>query len=253
MGEIIAVTNQKGGVGKTTTVINLSASLSLLSKKVLVVDLDPQGNATLGFGIDRKNQTKCIYNALIGEIPLQDILIKTGIENLDLIPATFQLSGIEIELVNVEKRETKLKYILQEVKDNYDYIFIDCPPSLGLLTVNALCAADKILIPLQCEFYAMEAITRLLEVVKHVRKNLNPNLNLKGILLTMYDGRTNLSKQVVDEIKYHFPNFVYEVFVPRSVRLSEAPSFGKPVIFYDKNSKGAIAYYDLAKEFLSKS
>lgn len=253
MSEIIAVANQKGGVGKTTTVINLSASLCHLQKKILIVDLDPQGNTTLGLGIDRKELNKCIYNVILDEIPISEVLINKDIEGLHLIPATTSLAGAEIELVGLEGRERKLKKALQCLQNNYDYIFIDCPPSLGLLTLNALCAAQKILIPIQCEFYAMEAITRLLEIIKQVRKSINPDLGLKGVILTMYDSRTNLSRQVAEEVRYHFPNFVYETVIPRSVRLSEAPSFGKPVMFYDKHSRGAVSYQELAKEFLEKS
>jgi chromosome partitioning protein len=250
MGKTIAIANQKGGVAKTTTAVNLSAWLSLMGQKVLLIDIDPQGNATTGVGIDKETLECCIYDVMINNTPVRDVVIPSTVENLDLLPATIDLAGAEIELVNVDEREYVLKKALVEIKDNYDYVFIDCPPSLGLLTLNALTAADSLLIPIQCEFYALEGLTQLLNTFRMVQQNLNSNLELEGVLLTMFDGRTNLSIQVVDEVKKYFKGKVYRSIVPRNIRLSEAPSYGKPVMVYDRRSRGSEVYHELAKEVL---
>jgi chromosome partitioning protein len=250
MGKTIAIANQKGGVAKTTTAVNLSAWLSLMGQKVLLIDIDPQGNATTGVGIDKETLEYCIYDVMINNRPVKDVVIPSTVENLDLVPATIDLAGAEIELVAVDEREQVLKKALVEIKDNYDYIFIDCPPSLGLLTLNALTAADSLLIPIQCEFYALEGLGQLLNTFRMVQQNLNSNLELEGVLLTMFDGRTNLSIQVVDEVKKYFKGKVYRSIVPRNIRLSEAPSHGKPVMVYDRRSRGSEVYHELAKEVL---
>lgn len=250
MGKIIAVSNQKGGVGKTTTTVNLSACLAEAGKKVLLVDLDPQGNASSGVGIDKDSLEMCIYDALIDGVPISEIIVSTALKNLSVIPATIQLAGAEVEMVNIVSRETILKKVLDTIKDTYDFILIDCPPSLGLLTVNALLAADSVLIPIQCEFYALEGVSQLMNTVEMVQETLNSNLKVEGVLLTMYDGRTNLSIQVADEVKKHFTKLVYKTIIPRNVRLSEAPSFGEPIIVYDPKSKGADVYRNLAEEVI---
>lgn len=252
MGKIIAVSNQKGGVGKTTTCVNLAASLAILGKKVLMVDFDPQGNATSGVGVYEDDFDENIYHVLINKVPMQDILCKTDIKNLMVAPSNVDLSGAEIELVGAMAREMKLKTVMSKIKDDFDFIFLDCPPSLGLLTVNALVAADSILIPLQCEYYAMEGMSQLLVTIDLIRDSLNGDLAIEGILPTMYDVRNNISKQVIDEVKVHFKDKVFESIIPRNVRLSEAPSFGKPVFLYDRTSKGAISYLRLAKELLHR-
>ena len=249
---IIAIINQKGGVGKSTTAINLAACLGDLSYKVLVVDFDPQGNTTSGFGIEKESLDSCVYNALMEDTPISDLIIETKVDKVYVVPATIQLAGAEIELVSSMAREGRLKEMIDEVAGEFDYIFIDCPPSLGLLTINALVAADSLLIPIQCEYYALEGVTKLLESMKMVKKRLNPNLEVFGVVLTMYDGRTTLSKQVVDEVRRYFGNKVFKSIIPRSVKISEAPSFGLPVTMYSRLNKGTVAYRNLAKEVISR-
>jgi chromosome partitioning protein len=251
MGKVIAVTNQKGGVGKTTTAVNLGACLAQEGKRVLIIDIDPQGNATSGLGINRTNLEHCIYDVLINGVGIQEVIIKTGLDNLLVVPATLQLAGAEIELVSLIAREVKLKKALEKVKDEFDFILIDCPPSLGLLTLNALAAADRLLIPIQSEYYALEGLGQLMHTIQIVRKHLNPALDLEGVLVTMYDGRTNLSMQVVEEVKEFFKDKVFKSIIPRNVRLSEAPSHGQPIIMYDNRSKGAEMYVELAKEVIA--
>lgn len=250
MVKVIAIANQKGGVGKTTTSVNLSACLASLEKKVLLVDIDPQGNATSGFGIDKSKIKKSMYDVLVNDVPVESVIMSTDIENLKIVPATIQLAGAEIELVSVMSRETKLKRMIDKVKYEYDYVLIDCPPSLGLLTINSLTAASSVLVPIQCEFYALEGLSQLMNTVALVQKNLNTILELEGVVLTMFDSRTNLSIQVVDEVKNHFSNKVYRTMIPRNVRLSEAPSHGQPIILYDPKSKGSEMYLELAREVI---
>lgn len=246
MGKIIAVTNQKGGVGKTTTSINLSAAIALKGKKVLLIDTDPQGNATSGLGIDKSKENKNLYSLMIENTDITECIRKTAIDKLHILPSSIDLAGAEIELVNVMAREFVLKTALEQVKDKYDFIFIDCPPSLGLLTLNSLSAANSVLIPIQCEFYALEGLGQLVNTINLVQKKLNPNLEIEGILLTMYEARRNLTQQVSDEVKKHFKDKVYPIMIPRNVRLSEAPSHGVPIALYDKKSKGTRSYKDLA-------
>ncbi|ONG62628.1 sporulation initiation inhibitor protein Soj [Bacillus cereus] len=251
MGKIIAIANQKGGVGKTTTSVNLGAGLAQVGKKVLLVDIDAQGNATTGVGIEKSELDQCIYNVLVEDADVQGGIQKTATENLDVLPATIQLAGAEIELVPTISREVRLQRALQPVRDEYDYIIIDCPPSLGLLTINALTAADSVIIPVQCEYYALEGLSQLLNTVRLVQKHLNKNLAIQGVLLTMLDARTNLGIQVIDEVKKYFRDKVYRSIIPRNVRLSEAPSHGKPIMQYDAKSRGAEVYIDLAEEVIA--
>ena len=252
MGKIIAVANQKGGTAKTTTTINLAAYIALSGRKVLLIDLDPQGNASSGLGVEKSGIERCTYDVLIKEVAIDEAKINTSVKNLDIVPATIDLSGAEVELVNMLSREQRLKAAIEQVKDKYDYFLIDCPPSLGLLTLNAFTAADSLLVPIQCEFYALEGLTQLLNTVQLVKKHLNPKLDLGGIVLTMYDPRTNLSQQVVGEVKKHFKEKVYRSIIPRNIRLSEAPSYGLSIAQYDPKSKGAKAYKDLAKEVIKR-
>ncbi|MBM7606723.1 ParA family protein [Metabacillus litoralis] len=248
MGKIIAIANQKGGVGKTTTSVNLGACLAYIGKRVLLVDVDPQGNATSGIGIEKADVEHCIYDILVDDADVKDVIKQTAVENLDIIPATIQLAGAEIELVPTISREVRLKRALETVKNEYDYMVIDCPPSLGLLTINALTASDAVLIPVQCEYYALEGLSQLLNTVRLVQKHLNTDLMIEGVLLTMLDARTNLGIQVIDEVKKYFQDKVYKTIIPRNIRLSEAPSHGQPIIIYDPRSRGAEVYLDLAKE-----
>ena len=251
MGKAIAIFNQKGGVGKTTTNINLAACLAEKGKKILVLDIDPQGNTTSGLGIEKKALKKSSYDLMIeDDINAGDVILKTGVDNLDIIPANVSLSGAEVELAIIRGREKRLKKALNQVKGKYDFIFIDCPPSLGLLTINSLTAVDSVLIPIQCEFYALEGVAQLMNTIEIVRKNLNEKLYVQGVILSMFDGRTNLSVQVVEEVKKYFREKVYKTVIPRNVRLAEAPSYGLPIIEYDPKSKGAEAYREFADEFL---
>lgn len=253
MAKVIAVANQKGGVGKTTTAVNLSSCLGYKGKKVLLIDVDPQGNSTSGLGIDKKKIGKSAYDVLINDVEIGETLVQTPIENLMLCPSNIQLAGAEVELVSTISRETRLKNSLNSIKDNYDFILIDCPPSLGLLTLNSLTASNTILVPIQCEYYALEGLSQLMETVKLVQKHLNKELDVEGVVLTMFDARTNLSIQVVEEVKKYFRNKVYRTVIPRNVRLSEAPSYGLPIILYDPKSKGAECYLDLADEVIEYS
>lgn len=248
MGKIIAVTNQKGGVGKTTTCVNLSAALGLLGKKVLLIDIDPQGNSTQGYGIQKNKLKNSTYDIFILGVPAEEVVISTAFQNVDILPANNALLGAEIEMVDRENREFLLKNALKTLRAQYDFILIDCPPSIGLLTLNALCATDTFILPIQCEFYALEGLSQLMSHIRIVKRKYNPWIDTEGVLLTMYDGRLNLTQQVVNEVKKYFPRKVYKTTIPRTVRLSEAPSFGKPIAYYDKSNKGAKAYEALARE-----
>ncbi len=252
MSRIIAVANQKGGVGKSTTVVNLAACLGKKGKKVLCVDIDAQGNTTSGFGINKRSAEITVYDVLLGQRRISDAIIKTEFKNVSVVSSTSQLAGADIELVDLENRSNRLKMQLLTIKNDFDYIFIDCPPSLSLLTVNALCACDTVLVPLQCEFYSLEGLSQLVESIRLVKKRYNPNIDIEGILFTMFDGRLNLTQQVVREVKKHFADKVFNTVIPRNVRISEAPSFGKPVIYFDGSSRGAEAYESLATEILSR-
>lgn len=252
MGYVIALANQKGGVGKTTTSVNLGACLADADKKVLLIDLDPQGNATSGLGIDKKDIDESVYDVLINDVDLKKVILHSSHQGLDIVPTTIALSGAEVELTNLMARETRLKDAFGDVKDEYDYILIDCPPSLGLLTINAFTACDSILIPVQSEYYALEGLSQLLNTIKLVRKHFNSSLKIEGVLLTMYDKRTNLGQQVNAEVKKYFGDQVYETIIPRNVRLSEAPSHGQAIVDYDKRSTGAKVYQQLAKEVLAR-
>ena len=253
MGKVIAIANQKGGVGKTTTAVNLSACLGKRGKKTLLIDIDPQGNTTSGLGVDPRGVEQSIYDCIINDIPMEEVIIKTEFENLWICPSNINLAGAELELVAKPNREYVLKQAIDGIKDEYDFIFIDCPPSLGLITLNSFAATDTVLVPIQCEYYALEGLSQLTITIKMVKKALNPDIALEGVLLTMFDARTNLSIQVVEEVKKFFHNKVFGTIIPRNVRLSEAPSFGQPVIEYDKHSKGAECYIDLADEVIKRN
>lgn len=253
MGKIISIVNQKGGVGKTTTAVNLAAAVGIAGKKVLIVDADPQGNSTSGYGISKKSAAITCYDLLIGRSTADKASLGTKFKGVDIVPASIDLAAAEVDLIEIEHREDQLKLALSTVRERYDYIFIDCPPSLGLITVNALNASDSVLIPIQCEYFALEGLSQLMASVRQVKRLYNPTLDIEGIVLTMYDGRLNLTHQVVAEIKKYFANKLYKTAIPRGVRLSEAPSYGMPIQYYDKRSKGANAYNDLAKEFLKRS
>ncbi len=250
MAKIIAVVNQKGGVGKTTTSVNLSACLAKAGKKVLLIDMDPQGNATSGLGVDNRTVEKSIYDVLIGDMDMKEVIIKTEYQRLYICPSSIALSGAEIELVNIMAREYRLREALSDIKKDFDFILLDCPPSLGLVTLNALTAADSVLMPIQCEYYALEGLSQLTATIRRVKKLLNPKIEIEGVLMTMFSARTNLAIQVVDEVKKFFPEKVYKTIIPRNVRLSEAPGFGQPVIVYDPQSRGAESYTSLAEEVL---
>ncbi|HVP39289.1 MAG TPA: AAA family ATPase [Candidatus Saccharimonadales bacterium] len=253
MGKVVAITNQKGGVGKTTTAINLAASLALDGRRVLLIDIDPQGNASSGLGVPGDATEQSIYEVLIEELPIHEAVVPTGIERLDLVPAGQRLSGAEVELVGLIARESRLRDAVVPLRPEYDYVLVDCPPSLGLLTINTLTAADSVLVPLQCEYYALEGLSHLLQAIRLVQQRLNPALHMEGVLLTMYDGRLNLCQQVEDEARKYFAERVYRTVIPRNVRLSEAPSFGKPAVIYDPGCIGAASYRNLAREVIGNA
>ena len=250
MAKIIAVVNQKGGVGKTTSTVNLAASVALKGQKVLLMDIDPQGNATSGLGVNKRELETSSYDVIVNALPIEKAIRKTEFENLWVLPSNMNLAGAELELVDMKHRESKIKNAVAPIKADFDFIFLDCPPSLGLITLNALCAADTVLVPIQCEYYALEGLSQLMSTIRQVKRLYNPHIDMEGVLLTMYDGRLNLTQQVVGELKRFFPKKVYATAIPRNVKLSEAPSYGLPIHYYDKNSKGAAAYDALADEFL---
>ena len=250
MAKIIAVVNQKGGVGKTTSTVNLAASVALKGQKVLLMDIDPQGNATSGLGVNKRELETSSYDVIVNALPIEKAIRKTEFENLWVLPSNMNLAGAELELVDMKHRESKIKNAVAPIKADFDFIFLDCPPSLGLITLNALCAADTVLVPIQCEYYALEGLSQLMSTIRQVKRLYNPHIEMEGVLLTMYDGRLNLTQQVVGELKRFFPKKVYAAAIPRNVKLSEAPSYGLPIHYYDKNSKGAAAYDALADEFL---
>ncbi len=253
MGKIIAIANQKGGVGKTTTAINLAASLAVLEKKTLLLDADPQANSTSGLGLNPNEIKKSVYECMIDGVSMQDAIIKNDLKHLDILPSHIDLVGAEVEMVNLERREEKMRDVLMGIKDQYDFIVIDCSPSLGLITINALTAADSVLIPVQCEYFALEGLGKLLNTIKIIQTRLNPKLEIEGILLTMYDSRTSLGNQVVEEVRTHFKSIAFKTIIPRNVKLSEAPSFGLPALIHDAESKGAMSYLNLAHEILDKN
>ncbi len=253
MGKVIAIANQKGGVGKTTTAVNLSACLGKQGKKTLLIDIDPQGNTTSGLGVDPRAVETSVYDCIINDVPMNEVIIKTEFDGLWICPSNIDLAGAELELVMKDNREYVLKNSIEKIKKDFDFIFIGCPPSLGLITLNSFSAADSVLVPIQCEYYALEGLSQLTNTIKMVKKKLNPDLSLEGVLMTMFDARTNLSIQVVDEVKKFFKEKVYGTIIPRNVRLSEAPSFGQPIIEYDKHSKGAECYTDLAEEVIERN
>lgn len=253
MGKIVAIVNQKGGVGKTTTAVNLAAGVGLAGKTVLLVDADPQGNSTSGYGISKKEAKVTSYELLVGTGKLENAIIKTDFQKVDIIPSSMNLAAAEVDLIEMEHREAQLKMALAAARDKYDYIFIDCPPSLGLITINALNAADTVLVPIQCEYFALEGLSQLMNTVRQVKRLYNPTIEIEGIVLTMFDGRLNLTVQVITEIKKYFADKLYKTTIPRTVRLSEAPSYGMPIQYYDKRSKGTDAYNALAREFIKKN